>query len=96
MSLQEQIDALPEWPDIKDMLSACMSADVIEEVMLNHQSDRVDAALARLALAREWIEREPHANRCPWRNLAQNAAGFRPACTCGRDALLKALELGDD
>lgn len=76
--LQSKIDALPEWPDMERWGWA------------SHEIET--AALARLALAREWIEANPHTNPCPWRGLLKNAAGYIPPCACGRDALLKALE----
>jgi hypothetical protein len=51
-------------------------------------------ALARLALAREWINtRVPHLEECPWRGLTRDAQGLLPDCRCGRDALLAALEV---
>ena len=44
------------------------------------------AALARLALARKWISESGHAFWCE----------MDPTCTCGRDALLEALEVPRD
>ena len=66
--LDERIAGLPEWPDPyehSDRLTAEFT---------------IDAALARLALAREWIALQRHG--CPDR-----------LCTCGRDALLAAMEV---
>ena len=81
-TLHDKIAALPEWPER-------IASDVQPWQTIVHEHR---AALARLALAREWIESEPHTAKCPWRGLAKNAEGFKPVCTCGRDALLKALE----
>lgn len=66
MTLQQQIDALPDWPP------------PIREV----EQGTIEAALARLALARKWIAGAPHHYEC---------YGLT-TCTCGRDALLEALQ----
>jgi hypothetical protein len=50
-------------------------------------SDWEPALIARLALAREWIGRGYCGDDC----FANEGNGFR--CTCGRDALLAALEV---
>lgn len=54
----------------------------------------LDAALARLALAREWVLTSvPHLEGCPWRGLTRDAQGLLPGCSCGRDAMLAAMEV---
>ena len=76
MNIKERIAALPEWP--KPMRG----------MPLESAADQLDSALARLALAREWIEvTGRHSDSCHYGNLVN------PRCTCGRDALLKALEV---
>jgi len=83
MDITERIAGLPGWPVWMDGTSA-VSTD----------SQEMDAARARLALAREWIKTQPH-------GIAPNGIdcqSFRKAplarsCTCGRDALLAALEV---
>lgn len=61
--------------------------------LYRYERRRADAALARLALAREWIDGAPHAIKCPWERWTGCADALKPPCTCGRDALLKALEV---
>jgi hypothetical protein len=83
MDVMERIAGLPELPDPK-----WRSDDYIgrmSDLMLYVSSERA-ALLARLALAREWIESSNHRLECPARVLAL-------PCTCGRDALLAALEV---
>lgn len=55
--------------------------------MLFHAEQR-DAALARLALCREWIK-NAHTVYC---ERFPDEDGYYGACNCGRDALLKMLE----
>lgn len=83
---QARLDALPKWP--KGSYLICRP----DEVVSWHES-MTYAALARLALAREWIGIEHR----PWcASLNPGAEHFRtgknPPCTCGRDALLAKLE----
>jgi len=81
MDIKERIAGLPEWPE--RFWPAIASRPAYEK-----------AARARLALAREWIKTQPH-------GIAPNGIdcqSFRKAplarsCTCGRDALLAALEV---
>jgi hypothetical protein len=93
--LQARLDALPEWPEpcsnavrLGEISSDCSNCfDVAQET--------ADAALARLALWHELAQAGDvrlvrHADDCcilvyPLRNP--------PRCTCGRDALLKAMEV---
>jgi hypothetical protein len=78
--LDKRIAGLPEWPDPyehSDRLTAEFT---------------IDAALARLALAREWIEQSEHHGHLAWCELAPNFIEGC-VCACGRDALLKALEV---
>jgi len=51
-------------------------------------SSHYDDLLAHLALAREWIESAGHTLSCE-----HNAWEVSVPCTCGRDALLKVLEV---
>jgi len=95
MTLAEQIAALPEWPK-EDNYSAQFRLASGVAVTYSYPADdfrlaqaTVDAALARLALAREWIEGIPHVWDC---DLCHGAKK-NPRCTCGRDALLNALEV---
>jgi hypothetical protein len=81
--LEQRIAALPEWPDPDEPM--------FKQERLAWSSD---AALARLALALEWINtRVPHLEGCPWRGLTRDAQGLLPDCRCGRDAMLAALEV---
>jgi len=78
--LQSKIAALPEWPDTVGVHGSLGAIICLER----------DAALARLALAREWIE---DAHRL-WCDLVPDEEGRRAGpCDCGRDALLLALEV---
>jgi hypothetical protein len=77
--IADKIAALPPW------------ADEISLGGLGEDPRDVDlaAAFARLELAREWIQRSPHDPDCAgveWVAVPQ-------PCSCGRDALLKALEV---
>ena len=58
----------------------------LEEDEVMALRDSFSAALARLALARKWIE-GAHLDIC-----AYNMTCGKYPCDCGRDALLKALE----
>ena len=88
--LQARLDALPEWPEpcsnavrLGEISSDCSNCfDVAQET--------VTAALARLALAREWIE-EAHQVGCLMFPDTEGNAGWK--CDCGRDALLKKMEV---
>ena len=61
----------------------------------SRSDEYAEAALARLALAREWIASQPHAMECPYRPVfvGGNRVQWVETCTCGRDALLEALEV---
>ena len=75
MNIQQRIAGLPEWPLTQGEVDWYDGLRVAE------------AALARLALAREWVSLSPHYIQCDsWRQAAK-------PCTCGRDALLAALEV---
>jgi hypothetical protein len=80
IDLQARLDALPEWPQARWQTEGYHLA-----------------VLARLALAREWIAREGHAVNCDhYRKGRKEAVGPRwidGPCTCGQDALLKAMEV---
>jgi hypothetical protein len=79
MTLQDKIDALPEWPT--------WEKDGGFDWMMSN------AALARLELCREWIEGAPHQPGC---YAAHYRATAETQCICGRDALLKAMEVPRD
>ena len=89
--LTAKIAALPEWPDINDYASKFVLPSGVSVTYSYPDADvkfvsvQLDAALARLALAREWIE-EAHLSYCDI-NMRSNGR-----CDCGRDALLAALE----
>ena len=63
----------------------------------SRSDEYAEAALARLALARKWIASQPH-GVVP--GVGIDCAAFNPRtrlnCTCGRDALLEALEVPRD
>jgi hypothetical protein len=79
MDIKERIAGLPEWPE--RFWPAIASRPAYEK-----------AALARLALAREWIEQSEYAGHATWCEQAPNFIEGC-VCACGRDALLKALEV---
>lgn len=95
--LPARIAALPEWPkDIERVGPFKRYKDHDYTVYDDgrsaetpYQTDLAEAALARLALAREWIE-TAHGTDCAMYPDTEGNAGWK--CTCGRDALLKALE----
>jgi UDP-N-acetylmuramyl pentapeptide synthase len=78
-TLQEKIAALPEWPKPGQYVNVYG----MEE--MGKLGRQLHAALARLALAREWIE---YAHQSDCDQMDRDAE--RP-CSCGRDALLAAL-----
>lgn len=83
-TLHDKIAALPPYPApyTKDRLNVLNPLDCVEAI--NYNSDLADALAARLALLREWIKNHYCTTDCgKWE---------RGDCTCGRDALLKALE----
>ena len=95
IDLQAKIDALPEWPKpiarvgpykiYGDHKYAVYDDGNSAETP--YQTDLAQAALARLALAREWAAKAPHHVSCAaWCQSSKD-------CTCGRDALLKAMEV---
>ena len=90
-TLQDQIAALPPYP--ADAHKIYANPDLEERKALAI----VDAHAARLGLAREWIEAAKHRVSCDTNNYRRTADGrklvFDLPCTCGRDALLKALEV---
>jgi len=77
--LQERIAALPEWAE-------CEGYE--DGLRVDRDTLRLRAALARLALAREWIADSRHLESCEY-----DAWEIKTPCTCGRDALLAALEV---
>jgi hypothetical protein len=80
--LQARLDALPEWPE------TFASDTELYDIFLRFVMTERDAALARLAPAREWIADSPHMLSCE-----MNSWEFSTPCTCGRDGLLKKLEV---
>jgi len=83
-SITERIAGLPEWPDPDDF-NVGNPVDEWAKAVRD-----LAAALARLALAREWIDCHPHEE---WCELYKNEVDQFLVCRCGRDALLKALEV---
>jgi hypothetical protein len=79
--LQARLDALP----ILRQGYACHSRRT--ETPAEYYEAEYRTALARLALAREWIENNGHGWRCDTRIDSARE------CTCGRDALLQKLEV---
>lgn len=76
-TLADRIKALPGWPERG-------AADVQPWQTIVHEHR---AALARLALAREWIADRPHTANC----TIHGSFAPTPRCSCGRDALLAAI-----
>jgi len=76
--LQAKLDALPKWPGLMDHGRY-------------YYKKESAAALARLALAREWIG-DTHRADCMITLVTWTQLGERD-CTCGRDALLKEMEV---
>jgi hypothetical protein len=74
-----------DWGLVPDECDRCLS-----EGLARHALRQVDAALAHLEVAREWIESQPHGDS-PIGNFCGTKFGLD--CTCGRDALLKKLEV---
>ncbi len=72
MTLQERIDALPGWPE-----------STVDDPQ--HGYAMRNAAIARLALLRSWIEGAQCHNGCQ--------SKWNEPCTCSRDALLAATEV---
>lgn len=84
--LQTKLAALPDWPE------PISNFDISVRDYGWWQTERGVAALARLALAREWIASQPHGvSRSGTDCLSFRFTG--QPCTCGRDALLAALEV---
>ena len=94
MTLQEKIHTLPDYPTWEGTHNGVPSGDSKLIADIDYYAGRYEAALARLALAREWILTSvPHLEGCPWRGLTRDAQGLLPGCSCGRDALLAAMEV---
>jgi hypothetical protein len=89
MDIKEQIAALPKEPERPKILRPERSVGA-ESQWTVYQFNRAEAALARLALAREWIE-AAHQSDCDL--FTDDGMRSFYSCTCGRDALLKALEV---
>ena len=90
-TLKEQIDALPEWPVEIDV--GYPPPDDAE--WNDYLHEKLGAALARLALARQWIATSNHDDTCDlFEDYSRDASEL--TCTCGKDALLQALEVQHD
>lgn len=63
---------------------------VLVRAKQRHQADQLHAALARLALAREWIE-QTHLNECCAGKWSLKTGRYEE-CDCDRGALIDALE----
>lgn len=89
MTLADKIAALPEWPKEIERVGPYKRYAGHDYTVYDdgrsadtpYFTDLSTAALARLALARKWID------------LCRHRPGCMYPCTCGRDALLKALEV---
>jgi hypothetical protein len=81
MSLKEQIAALPGWPVLPPINLTNASVEI------QWLDESLTAALFRLMVAREWIESCGHEGEC------DKQVNPTYECTCGRDELLKALEM---
>jgi hypothetical protein len=80
MSLKAKLDALPPWAD--EISLAGLGEDP--------RAVALYAALARLALAREWIE-DAHGRHCSYDGSYEGGE-----CSCERSELLKALEVPNE
>jgi hypothetical protein len=80
MSLKAKLDALPGWPEITRLGNG-------DATDADYWCDEAAAALARLAVAREWIERPRHFTDCKNNTVA---AVFCRRC---ETRVLKALEV---
>jgi hypothetical protein len=91
MSIQEQIDALPEWPDKENVdhrISLFPGNQVIKaSAIAAFAQEQGDAALARLALARERLIRIGHDRDCAVICTTESS------CDCESGMVLKALEV---
>ena len=90
--LTAKIAALPKWPVFPNWTSHADVSLRYPAESVRQERERIvtvtaNAALARLALAREWVESGAHLDSC----IRNEGNGFR--CTCDRDALLKAIEV---
>jgi hypothetical protein len=88
VDIKERIAGLPKYPAPPD--NCAFPSD--QEWTL-YRFEVAAAALARLALAREWIEKQPHDIDANGIYCKAFNPGTRLDCTCGRDALLAALEV---
>jgi hypothetical protein len=86
MTIQDELAKLPEWPKLKGKASSAP-----HRTWYDYEHLRANAALARLAAAREWIESQPHGVQPNGIDCDKFRTILR-GCTCGRDALLKAME----
>ena len=61
----------------------------------SRSDEYAEAVLARLALAREWMDDASHHDGCELFRCSDEGTyvGAIGRCTCGRDALLEALEV---
>ena len=88
--LQAKFAALPEWPH------GAQITQRPDEIAGWYKSN-ADAALARLALLREWVAEANHHDGCACLYYAASSemwfASDDKPCTCGRDALLAATEV---
>jgi len=91
--LNAKIDALPEWPNETNYAKQFRLASGVDvsysfpEDDFKFMQDSMDAALARLALAREQIAADCLHSNCPHQFNRPGAD-----CSCARSALLAALE----
>lgn len=93
MTIEADIKELPEWPPLPVQYGSNMEP-YKSNALLRHVMAERDAALAYLALARKWMDDAPHHDECDkarWSEDGTYSVSHDP-CTCGRDALLAAME----
>ena len=90
MDIKERIAGLGKYPEhLGDLLDMGHEIATLGGLYVEQNAWLIKA----LALAREWINGNSHQRGCPWDGLTGSAASLTPPCTCGRDALLAALEV---
>jgi hypothetical protein len=83
MNLKAKLDALPGWPEITRLGNG-------DATDADYWCDESAAALARLEVAREWIE------GAPGRHCSYDGSHEGGECSCERSELLKALEVPNE
>jgi hypothetical protein len=98
MDVMERIAGMPRWS--KEVEANPYSSNLLGAIAMRGASRKerdLIAALARLALAREWIAEANHHDGCECLYYVASSemwfASDSKPCNCGRDALLAALEV---